>query len=268
MSLLINYFQLIVCLHLTAAPSLASYVMVGNGSYYYFQLTFNESVTLCNQSALVIYGSYINSSIIQSETVPTWYRATTLTPTPPIGTYSLYMRIDLGVDEQSTLLPTSYSYRHYSLSSISLDMGFAVTVDGTPSLVFSNQSPNRNFTAPADDVAPTLSSFSYDVSSGVVKLSFSPNIMFTSLVTNGINITNNSSMTIPLAPVSSSPESVATYTGVQLKLPVDTIVTLATSPWIGANLSLLYVTVPAAAITNFFGTPFAAAVTLPVSSLS
>lgn len=267
MSLLINYFQLIVCLHLTAAPSLASYVMVGNGSYYYFQLTFNESVTLRNQSALVIYGSYINSSIIPSETVPTWYRATTLIPTPSIGNYSLYMRIELGADELRNLLP-SIPFRYYSLSSISLDMGFAVTVDGTPSMVFSNQSPNRNFTAPADDVAPTLSSFSYDVSSGVVKLSFSPNIMFTSLVTNGINITNNSSMTIPLAPVSSSPESVAIYTGVQLKLPVDTIVTLATSPWIGANLSLLYVTVPAAAITNFFGTPFAAAVTLPVSSLS
>ena len=260
MSLLINYFQLIVCLHLTAAPSLASYVMVGNGSYYYFQLTFNESVTLSNQSALVIYCSYINSSIIPSKTV---YNATTLIPTPPIGNYSLYMKIELGADELRNLLLDRY------LLSISLDMGFAVTVDGTPSMAFSNQSPTRNFTAPADNVAPTLSSFSYDVSSGVVKLSFLPNIMFTSLVTNGITLTNNSGMTIPLAPVSSSPDpSVATYTGVQLKLPVDTIVTLATSPWIGANLSLLYVTVPAAAITNFFGTPFAAAVTLPVSSLS
>ena len=93
--------------------------------------------------------------------------------------------------------------------------------------------------------------------------------MFTSLNTTGITLTNNSGMTIPLAPVSYSPDpSVAAYTGVQLTLPVDTIVTLATSPWMGASVSLLNVTIPAAAVTNFLGNASVGPVTIPVTTLS
>lgn len=242
--------------------------MVTNGSYY-FQLTFTEPVTINDKTALILYGNFTNSNdsfnVLYMDTT-TCRASSTLVLTPSIG-YSPYMRINLETNELDCSFSDVFG-RTYSLSSISLDTGFAATEDNISSLAFSESPPNRTFSS-TDNIAPTLSSFSYNVSSGVVKFSFSPHFMFTSLNTTGITLTNNSGMTIPLAPVSYSPDpSVAAYTGVQLTLPVDTIVTLATSPWMGASVSLLYVTIPAAAVTNFLGNAFVGPVTIPVTTLS
>lgn len=251
-----------------AAPNITSYVMVITATDYHFQLTFSEPVKSKTISAVTFHGYFYDYNCDPMFDNPCPTSGSTTCPaspssilSPPNGIYSKYMTILLGTNERNCLFP-SYPNRNYFYSPpISIGSDVAQSIDNVGSMAYGGAPVTYTYTDTMQNVAPTLTSFAYDVSSGVVRLSFDPNIIFTSLDTSALSFTNSSGMVTPLSPVSAMPDPADPYKAFYLTLPVETVVTLATSPWIGTDKTLLSVTVASGAIKNYFDTPFGVATT-------
>ena len=266
-------------LTLLAVPTLLQYTYVYETSTSdYIELTFSEPVTYGSMpSSLTFNLQRTDSRFPNSPTTPT-QQLTAPAISPSAGIYSKYLKI--GFSSGSA----EYDNIHYSSSYVLNTVTYTITQsflsititalvlspDGfanagntavSPALTISYNS------APAPP-APTLTEFDYDVSLGQISLTFSTNVRFASFDPSSLTLTNNSGMSIPVVAVSSSPVPATSYNTVQLILPVQTAVAIATSPWIGANVSLLYLNITSTAITNYIETPLVAMPAQQVTNLS
>ena len=251
--------------------------MYENSTTDYIELTFSEPVTYMYgsmPSSLTFNLDETNSArannpitVLQHLTAPTIY--------PSAGIYSKYLKISYSVGS------AEYNAIHYSYinNTHTIKQSFSsITITSSPALALSadgfanaeNTTVMPALTIKYDSAppppAPTLMEFDYDVSLGQISLTFSTNVTFASFNPSSLILTNNSGMSIPVVAVSSSPVPATSYNTVQLILPVQTAVTIATSPWIGANVSLLYLNITSTAITNYIGTPLIA--TMPVQQVT
>ena len=233
-----------------AAPSITSFTYLTNVANYFYsiELTFSEPVTYSSDTVSVTV--HDTSNTISN---PNYYPTLSTTGISPVGSVSNFITFTFGTN------------LYQSFTSLTIGAGLAKSPDNIGSEIFSSTMATLTLSA---GVAPMLTAFNYDVSLGMITLKFSTYVRFASFNPAGISLTNKNGTTIPVIPVSSVPDPLHPYNNVLLTLPVQDTVWLATSPWIGANVSLLYLNLPQAAITDYYGLAVAAETAMPVTNLS